>query len=124
MNEPMGYDTDDPYAEALIDTERDYLLGRPLPHPYNYNFTKARPMQDTIQRVNVNPSELLVDVNIRHDTRIDKDFLASIKEHGVIVPITAVRTSPGELRVRHGHRRTHAAVAGELQSVPVDVVGD
>jgi len=63
-------------------------------------------------------------VNIRQDTRLDKDFLASIKEHGVIVPITAVRTTSGEQRVRHGHRRTHAAIEGGLGAVPVDVVGD
>jgi ParB family transcriptional regulator, chromosome partitioning protein len=81
-------------------------------------------MTTTIERIDVDPASLLVDVNIRDDNRVDKDFLASVKEHGVIVPITAVRTASGELRVRHGHRRTQAAVEGGLNSVPVEVVGD
>jgi ParB family chromosome partitioning protein len=67
---------------------------------------------NTIERVNIDPRQLLVGINIRHDNRIDSDFLASIKELGVIVPIAAVRTANGELRVRHGHRRTQAAVVG------------
>ncbi len=43
----------------------------------------------------IDPWCLLVDVNVRHDTRLDKDFVASIKEHGVLVPIVAVRTLTG-----------------------------
>jgi hypothetical protein len=58
----------------------------------------------------VNPSTLLVDVNIRSDAALDKDFLASIRDLGVLVQIVAVRTEDGALRVRYGHRRTLAAV--------------
>ncbi len=58
----------------------------------------------------VDPATLLVDVNVRHDARVDKDFVASIREHGVLVPIVAVRTSEGALRVRYGHRRTLAVI--------------
>jgi ParB family chromosome partitioning protein len=45
-------------------------------------------------------------VNIRTDARLDKAFVASIKDFGVLVPITAVRTVTGDVRVRFGHRRT------------------
>jgi ParB family chromosome partitioning protein len=75
------------------------------------------------ERVEIDPRELLVDVNIRKDVRLDSDFVVSIKELGVLVPITAVRTASGEIRVRFGHRRTLGAIEAELPTVPVDVIG-
>jgi ParB family chromosome partitioning protein len=75
-------------------------------------------------RVHLDPKTLLIDVNIRKDARLDKDFVASIKELGVLVPLVAVRTTAGEVRVRFGHRRTLAAIEAGLSTVPVDVVGD
>ncbi|GAB3683020.1 hypothetical protein GCM10025868_47210 [Angustibacter aerolatus] len=62
----------------------------------------------TIQHVD--PTTLLVDVNVRHDARLTADFIASIRDRGVLQPIVAVRTADGALRVRLGHRRTLAAV--------------
>lgn len=72
----------------------------------------------------LDPAGLLVDVNIRHDARLDPAFQASIKDQGVLVPIVAVRTATGEIRVRFGHRRTLAAVTAGLATVPVIVAGD
>src|SRR4051794_26645864 len=72
----------------------------------------------------LDPAALLVDVNIRSDARLDADFLASIREHGVLVPIVAVRTAEGQIRVRYGHRRTLAAVEAQRDRVPVVVTGD
>lgn len=72
----------------------------------------------------VDPASLLVDLNVRHDPRLDAAFTASIKELGVLVPIVAVRTAEKQLRVRFGHRRTLAAVAGKVASVPVVVAAD
>src|SRR6266536_1394914 len=66
----------------------------------------------------VEPTTLLVDVNIRADAALDKDFLASIRDLGVLVPIVAVRTQDGTLRVRYGHRRTLATVEVGRSSVP------
>jgi ParB family chromosome partitioning protein len=63
-------------------------------------------------------------VNIRTDAQLDKDFVASIRDFGVLVPITAVRTADGEVRVRFGHRRTLAAIEVDLAAVPVEIVGD
>jgi len=71
-----------------------------------------------INRVELDPRSQLVDVNIRTDARLDKDFIASIKDLGVLVPITAVRTAGGEVRVRFGHRRTLAAIEADLATVP------
>jgi ParB family transcriptional regulator, chromosome partitioning protein len=75
-------------------------------------------------RTELDPRSLLVDVNIRTDPRLDKDFIASIKDLGVLVPITAVRTTTGDVRVRFGHRRTLAAIEAGLATVPVEIVGD
>jgi ParB family transcriptional regulator, chromosome partitioning protein len=57
----------------------------------------------------LDPASLLVDLNIR-EAKLDKDFVASVKDHGVIEPIVAVRTEDGAIRVRHGHRRTLAVI--------------
>jgi ParB family transcriptional regulator, chromosome partitioning protein len=83
-------------------------------------------MQTTtsVTRVDLDPRSLLVDVNIRTDARLDKDFVASIKDLGVLVPIIAVRTAAGDVRVRFGHRRTLAAIEADLATVPVEIVGD
>jgi ParB family chromosome partitioning protein len=83
-------------------------------------------MQTTtpVTRVDLDPRDLLIDVNIRTDARLDKDFVASIKDFGVLVPITAVRTTGGEVRVRFGHRRTLAAIEADLVTIPVEIVGD
>ena len=71
----------------------------------------------------LDPATLLVDLNVRHSTRLDADLIESVRQHGVLVPIVAVRTPDGGVRVRHGHRRTHAAIEAALSTVPVVVVG-
>ena len=77
------------------------------------------------QRVEqIDPGTLLVDVNVRAETVADKEFVASIKDLGVLQPIRAVRTSDGQLRVEFGHRRTLAAIEAGLATVPVVVVAD
>jgi ParB family chromosome partitioning protein len=70
----------------------------------------------------LDPASLLVDLNIR-EAKLDKDFVASIKDHGVIEPIVAVRTENGQVRVRHGHRRTLAAIEAGQALVPVFLAG-
>ena len=70
----------------------------------------------------VDPRTLLVDVNVRADLRLTKEFVGSIKTHGVLQPIVATQTDQGT-RVRFGHRRTHAAIEAGLDTVPVILVG-
>lgn len=71
----------------------------------------------------LDPSTLLVDVNIRADLGLDPAFLQSIDELGVLTPVVAVRSGDG-IRVRAGHRRTVAAVEVGLNSIPVLIVDD
>lgn len=82
--------------------------------------------------VDVDPAELLGDRNVRTgptepgrsgSSAATRTLVASIREHGVLVPIVAVRLPDGQLRVRMGHRRTLAAVEVGLGSVPVLIAG-
>ncbi len=73
---------------------------------------------------NLDPRTLLVDANIRTQVTLGKDFVDSIRDLGVLVPIVAVRTSEGGIRVRLGNRRTLAAIEAGQLSVPVIVAGD
>jgi ParB family chromosome partitioning protein len=72
----------------------------------------------------VDPASLLIDANVRLDARVDADFVASVRDLGVLVPIVAVRTLDGDLRVRFGHRRTIAATEAGCSVVPVVMVAD
>ena len=79
-------------------------------------------MTHTVTRTEqLDPRTLLVDVNVRAGVQLDKQFVATIKDHGVLVPIVAVDTPDG-VRVRFGHRRTLAAVEAGLDTVPVLIV--
>ena len=55
-------------------------------------------------------------------TILNKPFLDSIAEHGVLTPITAIRRADGVVEVRNGQRRTMAARKLGLSSVPVYVL--
>ncbi|KKX97710.1 ParB/RepB/Spo0J family partition protein [Microbacterium sp. Ag1] len=70
--------------------------------------------------VRVDPKTLLVGPNVRKEVTLRPEFVASIREHGVLVPILAQETTDG-LEVVDGQMRTLAAVDAELVDVPVFV---
>ncbi|WP_066303667.1 ParB/RepB/Spo0J family partition protein [Arthrobacter luteolus] len=70
----------------------------------------------------VNPAQLTIDANVRADVQLDKEFLASIKEHGVLQPVIAQRKENGGIHVLFGQRRTLAAVENNLTRIPVYIV--
>jgi ParB/Sulfiredoxin domain len=59
--------------------------------------------------------------NVREYANLNKPFLDSIAEHGVLQPITAIRRADGVVEVRNGQRRTMAARKLGLSSIPVYV---
>lgn len=69
----------------------------------------------------INPAELTVDTNVRTVADLGADFIDSIKEHGVLQPVTAHRTNDG-LHVLMGQRRTLASIEAGIDSIPVYVV--
>ena len=72
----------------------------------------------------LDPESLNLDDNVRDDAGLTKQFIASITENGVLVPIVGVRGLDGTVRVRTGQRRTLAAREAGLASVPVYVLDD
>lgn len=75
----------------------------------------------TGELLSVDPQELVVEANVRTEASLTKQFIASIRENGVLVPIVAVRGEDGALLVRMGQRRTLAAREAGLKAVPVYV---
>jgi ParB family chromosome partitioning protein len=66
----------------------------------------------------LDPNEIEVETNVRTEASLTKQFIASIKEQGVLVPVVAVRED-GKVKVRAGQRRTLAAREAGLTSIPV-----
>ena len=75
----------------------------------------------TISIEQIDPTTLLADINVRTDLALDKAFLASVRDNGVIVPVTARRTDDG-IRLRTGQRRLAAALAADLAAIPVVII--
>ena len=71
----------------------------------------------------IDPATLVIDANVRTDVALDKGFVASIAERGVIQPVIATRDADGTIRVRDGQRRTLAAREAGLATIPVYVIG-
>lgn len=70
----------------------------------------------------LDPKTLTVDTNVRKEAELTTEFVASIKEHGVLVPVVGHRTEDGTVHVQMGQRRTLAAVEAGLATIPVHVV--
>ncbi|WIV29287.1 ParB/RepB/Spo0J family partition protein [Paenarthrobacter sp. R1] len=67
----------------------------------------------------LDPTTLTVDTNVRKEAGLTKEFVASIKEHGVLVPVVAHRTEDGTVHVLMGQRRTLGAIEAGAASIPV-----
>ena len=70
----------------------------------------------------VDPQTLFIGDNVRDITDLDEDFIDSIRQHGVLVPVTVVADEDGTLIVRDGQRRTLGAREAELPLIPVYVL--
>ncbi|NSX35349.1 ParB/RepB/Spo0J family partition protein [Pseudarthrobacter oxydans] len=70
----------------------------------------------------LDPATLTVDINVRKDAALTGDFIASIKEHGVMEPVIAHRKEDGTVHVLMGQRRTRAAVEADRPLIPVMII--
>lgn len=70
----------------------------------------------------IDPAAAIIGGNVRLDARLDKDFLASVRERGVLVPIVVTQDQQSAYVVRYGQRRTLAAVQTGHATVPAYVV--
>ncbi|PPH21488.1 hypothetical protein C5C99_06095 [Rathayibacter sp. AY1C4] len=74
----------------------------------------------TVQHID--PTTLVIEANVRPSAPLTKDFIASIRENGVITPVLARRDERGNVIVRAGQRRTLAAREAGVPTIPVYVV--
>jgi ParB family chromosome partitioning protein len=76
--------------------------------------------------IHLDPAKLTTDKNVRKDLNLTKEFLASVKNSGVLEPIVAYPDpiTDGTYRIHLGHRRAAAAVEGGLVTVPVYVISE
>lgn len=66
----------------------------------------------------INPTHITIGDNVRLDPRLDTDFIASIRERGVLEPVLLYRDGDGTLTVLAGQRRTLAARAAGRTTIP------
>ena len=78
------------------------------------------PDPDRVQHLD--PRELIMDLNIRHAAKPSPGLVSSVRDHGILQPITAVATGDGRARVRFGHRRALAAIANNQPTARVIVL--
>ncbi|MFD2796435.1 ParB/RepB/Spo0J family partition protein [Promicromonospora vindobonensis] len=71
---------------------------------------------------NLDPKTLALEVNVRSEAGLTPEFIASVHEHGVLVPILVQRTDDGQMLVRAGQRRTLAAIEAGRETIPARIV--
>ncbi len=67
----------------------------------------------------ISPEALILEANVRPSAPVDKDFVATIKEFGVLMPVLARRDEHGNVLVRAGQRRTLGAREAGVATIPV-----
>ena len=82
-------------------------------HPPTAGNAPARPVL-----VFVNPSTVKVEVNVRKTPKVSREFVASVKRHGVLVPMLGYLDAEGEPVIRDGQRRIVAAQKAGVTEAP------
>ncbi|WP_460467428.1 ParB/RepB/Spo0J family partition protein [Calidifontibacter terrae] len=77
--------------------------------------------QHTTELVEVDPRTVTIGTNVRLDARLDKPFIASVRDRGVLLPIRAYRDADGGIVAVDGQRRTLAAVEAGVATIPAYV---
>ncbi len=65
---------------------------------------------------------MVIGANVRDEPDLEEEFVDSVRQHGVLVPVTAICDDDARLMVRDGQRRTLAARAAGLPLIPVYVI--
>ena len=76
--------------------------------------------QGTVEHID--PNAIIIEANVRPSAPLTKEFVASIRENGVLTPVLARRDAQGNVLVRAGQRRTLAAREAGLSSIPAYIV--
>ena len=84
------------------------------------NTASVTTQQGTVEHID--PNMFVVEANVRTEATLRPDFVASIKQNGVLTPILAHRDEQGNVIVRAGQRRTLAARQVGLATIPAYIV--
>ena len=76
--------------------------------------------QGTIEHID--PNAIVLEANVRPSAPLTQEFVASIRENGVLTPVLARRDEQDNVFVRAGQRRTRAAREAGLTTTPVYIV--
>ncbi|WP_158607493.1 ParB/RepB/Spo0J family partition protein [Flexivirga caeni] len=68
--------------------------------------------------VDIDPRTVKIGANVRADVKLSKDFVASIRERGVIVPVVGYFDRDGQYVVVDGQLRTLAAIEAKTPTIP------
>lgn len=72
---------------------------------------------DTLEDVAL--ADVIVDINVRTDIKLDKSFVSSIRNHGILQPPIGWRGDDGKVRITAGQRRTLAAMEIGLEQIAI-----
>lgn len=72
----------------------------------------------TPQLIVIDPAAAILGPNVRLDARLDKPFIASIREVGVLEPVSVWQDDDGRYVVKRGQRRTLAAIEAGRTEIP------
>lgn len=70
----------------------------------------------------IDPKTVIIEANVRPSAPVDKEFVDSIRENGVLTPVLGRRDEQGNILVRAGQRRTLGAREAGVATMPVYVV--
>lgn len=82
--------------------------------------TSTMPAVGTVEHID--PTTITIETNVRPGETmapLTKDFIASIRDHGVMEPVIGYRDEQGNVVVRAGQRRTLAAREAGRPTIPV-----
>ncbi|WP_050672121.1 ParB/RepB/Spo0J family partition protein [Luteipulveratus halotolerans] len=79
--------------------------------------TKNRPTPSVVE---IDPATVQIGANVRSDAAktLTKDFISSVREQGVIVPVVGYYDTEGAYVVVDGQRRTLAAIEAKRPTIP------
>ncbi|MBT2519076.1 ParB N-terminal domain-containing protein [Streptomyces sp. ISL-90] len=70
----------------------------------------------------IDPNAIIIEANVRPSEPVTKEFVASIREYGVLTPVYGRRDEHGNILVRAGQRRTLGAREAAIATMPVYVI--
>jgi len=86
------------------------------------NTTAENTATEGIVLVQIDPTIAVLGVNVRSEATLTADFVASIRELGVLEPVDGDGDPQGQFVVLRGQRRTLAAVETKQATIPAVVV--